>query len=97
MIEKQKKGEGKRQTERREGKKGCRRLSDGREPEQTRKNNNLHVDKQIITRADLHTDMRASTEVHMHSYAATGEIDTDKQSIAARKGRFVNDIQNQKR
>lgn len=32
----------------------------------------------------------------MHSYAATGEIDTDKQSIAARKGRLVNDIQNQK-
>lgn len=40
--------------------------------------------------------MRVSTEVNVHSYAATDETDTGKQSLSARNGRLVNDIQNQK-
>lgn len=39
-----------------------------------------------------HTNMRVSTEVNVH----TDETDTGKQSLSARNGRLVNDIQNQK-
>lgn len=96
MIQKQKKSEGEQQTKRRGERSAAVDPQTGGSPSKHAKQQPARRQTNNHALRHTHTNMRVSMEVNVHSYAATDETDTGKQSLSARKGRLVNDIQNQK-